>query len=126
MANELPPAVQEQLAQLQKLQSQLVMAQQQRQQIEFQARESERAAEELATIAEDAPVYRAAGGVFFRAAGRDEVVKRLMEEKELLDVRLAGFQKQEARVREAAQELQSKVQAALKNLQSASPPAKGR
>jgi prefoldin beta subunit len=126
MANELPPKIQEQLEQLQKLQTQLAVTQQQRQQIEFQTRETERAMEELKAVADDAPVYRSVGGILFRTTGKTDVLTKLDEEKESLEVRLRGFQKQEGRIKENAQELQSKLQAALRNTPGFAPPSGAR
>lgn len=116
MAVELPPQLQDQLQQLTNLQQQLQVAQQQRAQIEFQVRETERALEELTRVEDGAPVYRSVGALLVRTEGKDAVQKRLKEEKETLEVRLAAYQKQEGRIKEKATELQSKVQAALKNL----------
>lgn len=116
---DLPPKLQEQLEQLQKLQNQLAVAQQQRQQLEYQVKESERALEELKQVADDAPVYRSVGAILFKTAGKKDVLTKLEEEKESLEIRLRGFQKQESRVKEQAQELQSKLQAALANTQAA-------
>lgn len=116
---DLPPKIQEQLEQLQKLQNQLAVAQQQRQQLEYQVKESERALEELKEVADDAPVYRSVGAILFKTSGKKDVLAKLEEEKESLEIRLRGFQKQESRVKEQAQELQSKLQAALANTQAA-------
>jgi prefoldin beta subunit len=116
MAAELPPQLQDQLAQLQTLQQQLTMTVQQRQQIEFQVKDTQRALEELESLASDAPVYRSVGSLFVRTPGRDAVKKQLADEVESLQVRLKGFEKQEGRLKEKATELQSKVQAAVKNL----------
>lgn len=124
MAIELPPQLQDQLAQLQNLQRQLQVTIQQRQQFEFQVREAERALEELERLEADAPVYRSVGGLLVRTAGRDAVKKQLADEKESLGVRLRGFEKQEGRLKEKATELQSKVQAGLKTL-GAGGPARG-
>ncbi len=112
---DLPPKIQEQLEQLQKLQNQLAVAQQQRQQLEYQVKESERAVDELKQVADDAPVYRSVGAILFKTSGKKDVLTKLEEEKESLEIRLRGFQKQESRVKEQAQELQSKLQAALAN-----------
>lgn len=118
MAAELPPQLQDQLAQLQTVQQQLQLAAQQRAQLEFQLREAERALEELGKLEKDAPVYRSIGSLLIRTPGRDAVQKQLTEDKESLEVRLRGFEKQEGRLKEKATELQSRVQAALKNLNS--------
>lgn len=116
MAVELPPQLQDQLQQLQNLQQQLQIAQQQRAQIEFQVRESERALEELSNLSDDAPIYRSVGGLLVKTEGKAAVEKRLKDEKETLEVRVAAYQKNEGRLKEKASELQSKLQAALKNL----------
>jgi prefoldin beta subunit len=116
MADEIPQKVQEQLEQLQRLQNQLAVAQQQRQQMEMQVREAERAIEELGSVADDAPVYRSVGSVLFRTSGKADTIAKLGEEKESLEVRLKSMEKQEARVKEAATQLQSQVRAALKNV----------
>lgn len=113
---QIPPEVQEQLDHLQSLQGQLGMVQQQRQQIEYQLKELQRAVDGLASIPEDAPVYRTVGTILFKTDGRDAVTGKLGDEKESLEVRLRGFQKQEAQLKEEANELQSKVRAALSNL----------
>lgn len=122
MATELPPQLQDQLAQLQSLQQQLQLAVQQRAQLEFQLKEAERALEEVARLDAGAPVYRNVGSLLVRTGGRDAVQKALEEEKETLGVRLKGFEKQEGRLKEKATELQSKLQAALKNLAPPKPP----
>jgi prefoldin beta subunit len=120
MATELPPKLQDQLAQLQGLQQQLQIAVQQRQQLEFQARDAERALDELGNVADDAAVYRSVGSLLIRTPGRDAVQKQLKDEVETLQVRLKTVEKQEARLKEKATELQSKLQAALKNLSAPS------
>lgn len=116
MAVDLPPQLQDQLGQLQNLQQQLQVTSQQRAQLEFQIKEAERALEELANVAENAPVYRSVGGLLVKTEGKAAVEKRLKDDKEALDVRLGAYQKQEGRLKEKATELQSKLQAALKNL----------
>lgn len=118
MATDLPPQLQDQLAQLQNLQQQLQVAAQQRQQIEYQVKESQRALEELENVAADTPVYRSVGSLLVKTPGRDAVKKQLADEIETLQVRLKGFEKQEGRIKEKATELQSKLQAAVKNLQA--------
>lgn len=116
MATELPPQLQDQIAQLQSLQQQLTVTAQQRQQIEFQLRETKRAVEELDAVAEGATIYRSVGSLLVKATGRDTVKKQLQDEAETLEVRLKAFEKQEGRLREKATELQSKVQAGVKSL----------
>lgn len=121
MATELPQQLQDQLAQLQNLQQQLQLTVQQRAQLEFQLKESDRAAEELGALDASAPVYRNVGRLLVKTAGRDAVQKKLQEDKESTEVRLRALEKQEGRLKERASELQSKLQAALKNLGGAKP-----
>jgi len=116
MAAELPPQLQDQLAQLQTLQQQLAVMVQQRQQLEFQIKDTQRALEELESVEANAPVYRSVGSLLVRTPGREVVKKQLSDEVETLQVRLKGFEKQEGRMKEKATELQSKLQAAVKNL----------
>lgn len=124
MANgELPQQLQDQLGQLQNLQQQLQVTSQQRAQLEFQVKESERALEELANVDAKAPIYRSVGSLLVLTGGKAEVEKRLKDEKETLEVRLAQYAKQEGRLKEKAQELQVKLQAALKNLPPPAPSA---
>lgn len=121
MASEIPPQLQDQVAQLQTLQQQLKVALQQRSQMEFQVKESERALEELGSADPETPVYRAVGNLLVKTAGRDDVKKKLEEDLESLKIRLKSFEKQEGRIKEKATELQSKLQAALKNLNLTQP-----
>lgn len=116
MAVDLPPQLQDQLGQLQNLQQQLQVTSQQRAQLEFQIKEAERALEELVNVADSAPVYRSVGGLLVKTEGKAAVEKRLKDDKEALEVRLGAYQKQEGRLKEKATELQSRLQAALKNL----------
>lgn len=113
MASELPPQVQNQIAQLQQLQQQASVLVQQRQQLELAVREIERTLEELAKAAPDAPIYRTAGGLLIRAKDRDSVVKELTETRETTEVRLESAKRQEQRLRERLESLQKELQAAL-------------
>lgn len=128
MATELPPQLQDQLAQLQTLQQQLTVTVQQRQQLEYQSKEAQHALEELEKADEKTPIYRSVGSLLVKTQGRAAVQKQLKDEQETLDVRLKGFEKQEARIKEKVTELQSKLQAALKNLgaTSSTPKAQAR
>ena len=123
---DLPPQLQDQLGQLQNLQQQLQLTQQQRAQLEFQVKETERALTELENVDDKAPIYRSVGAYLVKTEGKAAVKKRLAEEKETLDVRLGAYQKQEGRLKEKATELQSRLQAALKNLPAfQQPPSSG-
>jgi prefoldin beta subunit len=110
----LPPAVQQQLAQLQQQNAQLQAVAQQRAQFEAMRAEGEQALHALEALADDAPVYRSVGAFLVREPGKAAAVSRLKEDQETLDIRIARLQKQEAALRESLQALQSKLQSALK------------
>ncbi len=86
--NELPPQIQNQLAQLQQIQQQAQAIMQQRNQVEMVLRETDRALEELKKTDDDAIVYQAAGELLIKAK-KDEVLKELEEKKDSLDVGLS-------------------------------------
>jgi prefoldin beta subunit len=113
MAGQLPPQIQNQLAQLQELQQQAQVVVSQRQQVELQVREIERTLEELAKVPADAPLYRSVGSILVRATDREGLVSELTDQKETLTVRLESAKRQETRLRERVTALQTELQAAL-------------
>lgn len=110
--NELPPQIQNQLAQLQQIQQQAQALMQQRNQVEMVLRETERALEELKKTDENAVVYKAAGELLVRAK-KDDVLKDLEEKKDSLDVRLKSLSRQEERIQSRFTQLQDQLKAAL-------------
>lgn len=110
----LPPAVQQQLAQLQQQNQQLQATAQQRAQFEAMKAEGEQALQALEALADDAPVYRSVGAFLVKEKGKADAVARLKEDQETLEIRIARLQKQESMLREAMQGLQAKLQGALK------------
>jgi len=114
--NELPPQIQNQLAQLQQVQQQAQTLLQQKGQVEMMLRETERALEELKKSPEDAEVYRAAGELLIKAK-RDEVLKDLEEKKDNFDVRLKSLSRQEERIQQRFNQLQEQIKQALGKLQ---------
>lgn len=113
MAGQLPPQIQNQLAQLQELQQQAQIVVGQRQQLELQVREVERTLEELARVAKDAPLYKSVGSLLIRASDREGIERDLTDQKETLTVRLESAKRQESRLRERVTALQTELQAAL-------------
>ena len=105
---ELPPWLREQVSRLQQLQQNLQAIMMQKQQLEIENVETDRALEELKkTGAEDA-VYKAAGSVMVKAK-KDDVIKELEEKKELSATRVKVLEKQEARVKENLKEVETKI-----------------
>ncbi len=113
MASELPPHIQNQLAQLQELQRQAQAVSQQRQQLEMSARELDRTIDALAKTSDDAPIYRSVGSLLIRAKDKAALTGDLTDEKETADVRLETMKKQETRLKERLTSLQKELEAAL-------------
>lgn len=113
MAGQLPPQIQNQLAQLQEFQQQAQVIIQQRQQLEMQVREVERTIDELAKVGADAPIYRSVGNIMVRVENRATLESDLADQKETMTVRLESAKRQEQRLRERVTALQTELQAAL-------------
>lgn len=105
--------LQAQVQQLQQLSQQLQQLTQQRMQMEAIQNENQRAAKELAELAEDAVVYRNVGSYLVRDAGRDAAVERLRDEAETMEVRVKRAKSQEEQLRKSLEQLQSRLQAAF-------------
>ena len=105
---ELPPWFKEQLGRLGQLQQNLQAIQMQKQQVEIEIVETDKALEELKKITGDDTVYKTAGPVLIKAK-RDDVVKELEEKKELSNTRVMVLNKQETRVKENLKEIQTKI-----------------
>ena len=110
---ELPPQVQNQLAQFQQLQQQLQVLATQRLQLEAKLREVTSTLEELEKVAADTPVYRSTGALLLRVEDRAALKKELEEQKETLGIRVNTIKKQEKSLGERYEQLQSKLSQAL-------------
>jgi prefoldin beta subunit len=105
---ELPPWLREQVSRLQQLQQNLQAIMMQKQQLEVETVETERALEELKKAGPEDAVYKAAGSVMVKAK-KDDVVKELEEKKELSATRVKVLEKQEGRVKDNLKEVESKI-----------------
>jgi prefoldin beta subunit len=112
--DEVSPQLQDQITRLQQARSQLQMITQQRQQVELQLKEVEEALQELGTLSDKAPIYKSIGSLLIKTKGKSEVQKELAASKESLTLRKTTLEKQEGRSRERLNEMQSKVESALK------------
>jgi prefoldin beta subunit len=111
---EMSQQLQDQINRLQQLRTQLQMITQQYQQVELRLKETEEALEELDKIDSKSPIYKSVGSILIKAKGKSEVIKELKSTKESLDLRKNTLNKQEGRTREKLNEVQSKVQNAIK------------
>jgi len=110
---ELPPQVQEDLARLQQLQQTLQAVVAQKQQLEIEMTETDRAMSELEKITSENPVYKSVGSILVRAE-KDSLLTELKEKKELLNTRVTVLGRQEERTRERIKDLQQKLQERLR------------
>lgn len=105
---ELPPWLREQLTRLNQLQQNLQAILMQKQQIEIELVETDKALEELKKVNAEDAVYKTAGPVLIKV-NRDDVAKELEEKKELANTRVMVLSKQETRVKENLKEVQTKI-----------------
>ena len=115
--NELPPWLKEQISRLQQLQQNLQAIMMQKQQIELEIVETERALEELSKITTSDSIYKAAGPLLIKSE-KDTIEKELTEKKELANTRVMVLGKQELRVKENLKEVENNINQMLKGTQS--------
>lgn len=114
---ELPPWLREQVSRLQQLQQNLQAIMMQKQQLEVESVETDKALEELKKVGADDAVYKNAGSVLIKAK-KDEVIKELEERKELSNTRVLVLSKQETRVKENLKEVENKINEMIRGMQS--------
>ena len=110
---ELPPQLQEQLLRLQQLQQTLQSVVTQKQQVELELSETDKALAELEKSTDDTPVYKSVGSILVKS-NRQVLLTELKERKELMATRVTVLGKQEDRTRERLKEIQEKLQERLK------------
>ena len=118
---ELPPLLREQLARYDQTQQNLQAVLAQKQQVELELGETEKALEELGKASDSEPVYKFAGNLLVKVK-RDDVMKELNEKKELANTRKMVLAKQESRFRETLKDLQTKIDDAVKTKPSQAQP----
>ena len=116
---EIPPQIQNQIAQFQQLQQQLQVLATQRLQLEAKLRETGGTLEELGKVGSATPVYRSTGSLLIRVEDRVALRKELEEQKETLEIRVNTIKKQEKSLGERYEQLQAKLSQALEGGASA-------
>jgi prefoldin beta subunit len=111
-ASQLPPNIQEKLTRLQQLQNTMQQLVLQKQRLDLELNESERALKTLEDVPSDAKVYKSAGAILVEKR-KDDVVKELEERKEFLEMRSKVLVKQEGNTRERLTSLQESLQKEL-------------
>ncbi|HID43960.1 MAG TPA: prefoldin subunit beta [Archaeoglobaceae archaeon] len=110
--NELPPQVQNMLAQLQQLQQQLQSVVSQKLQVEALKKETEDSLNEVQNVSEDVPLYKATGSILVKVE-KGNLLEELEEKKATYEVRLNALKRQEEKLRERLKDMQEKIQSML-------------
>jgi len=110
---ELSPQIQEQLARLQQLQQTLQAVSTQKQQLEIESSETDRAMAELEKLGDQSVVYKSVGSLLLRS-DKQTLMAELKERKELIGTRITVLGRQEERTKERIKELQEKLQERLR------------
>jgi prefoldin, beta subunit, archaeal len=112
MTAELPPQVQNQIAQLQQIQQQIQALAMQKSQVEAMQKESKMALDELERLTDDAVVYRNVGELVIKTS-KEESITKLKDREETLSLRLQSISRQEERLTSRFKQLQEQIQQAL-------------
>lgn len=109
---QIPPWLQEQVGRLQQLQQNLQSIMAQKQHLEAEQLETERALETLKKTGDNDAVYKAAGSILVKST-KPVLVSELEEKKELANTRITVLTKQEARLKENLKESETKIREML-------------
>lgn len=109
---QLPPNIQEKISRLQQLQNTLQQLILQKQRLDLERNESERALKTLDDVTSETKVYKSAGAILVEK-DLDDVVKELKERLEFLEMRSKVLTKQEGNTRERLTSIQESLQKEL-------------
>ncbi len=119
---QMPPWLQEQIMKLQQSQQNLQSIMTQKQHLEMEKAETEKALEELKKVADGDTVFKHAGTVLIKST-KQELIVELEEKQEMAKTRVTVLGKQETRVKESLKEQESKITEMMKSGSTKSPPA---
>ncbi len=111
---QIPPVVQEQLARLQQTQQNFQSIMMQKQQLESEKLETEKALEELKKASDDESVFKHAGTIMIKSNKKD-LIDELEEHVELAKTKASLLVKQEERLKTTLKEQETKIQEIMKN-----------
>lgn len=109
---QLPPNIQEKISRLQQLQNTLQQLILQKQRLDLERNESERALKTLDDVTSETKVYKSAGAILVEK-DRDDIVKELKERLDFLEMRSKVLTKQEGNTRERLTSIQESLQKEL-------------
>jgi len=111
---QIPPLMQEQLARLQQTQQNFQSILMQKQQLESEKHETEKALEELKKASDDESVFKHAGTIMIKSNKKD-LIDELEEHVELAKTKASLLVKQEERLKTTLKEQETKIQEMMKN-----------
>ncbi len=111
---QFPPWLQEQVARLQNLQQNLQSIMGQKQHLEMEQIETERALEVLKKTADTDAVFKNAGPLLIKST-KQSLITELEEKKELSNTRVTVLSKQEVRIKENLKEVEDKIKTMLQS-----------
>ena len=117
---QIPPFVQEQLAKFQQTQQNFQSILMQKQQLESQKLETEKALEELKKAGDDEAVFKHAGTIMIKSNKKD-LLEELEEQMELAKTKASLLAKQEERLKVTLQEQETKIQEMMKGSSTTKP-----
>ena len=121
MSSQIPPWLQDQIAKMQQTQQSLQSIMAQRQHLEAETAETQKALEELGKVTDDNPVYRHVGGILLKST-KKELLDDLGEAQEMAKTRAAVLSKQEERVKATLKEQEAKITELVKGGSGAGQP----
>ena len=114
MSAQIPPQIQNQVAQLQQVQQQAQSLAMQKAQMDSLQKESEIALEELEKVEADAVIYRTVGDLQIKSS-KEETVAKLKDKIETLSLRIKSITKQEERISKRFTQLQEQIEQSMGN-----------
>ena len=120
---QIPPVVQEQLARLQQTQQNLQSIMMQKQQLESEKLETEKALEELKKASDDELVFKHAGTIMIKSNKKD-LIEELEEQAELAKTKASILVKQEERLKTTLKEQETKIQEMIQSTSTNTKPPK--
>jgi prefoldin beta subunit len=125
-AGQMPPWLQEQIMKMQQSQQNLQSVMTQKQHLDIEKAETEKALEELKKVADGDAVFKQAGTVLIKSK-KQELIDELEERIEMTKTRATVLEKQETRLKESLKEQETKITEMMKsggaNPPSNAPPA---
>jgi len=120
---QIPPMVQEQLAKMQQTQQNFQSILMQKQQLESEKLETEKALEELKKASDDELVFKHAGTIMIKSNKKD-LIEELEEQVELAKTKASLLVKQEERLKTTLKEQETKIQEMIQNTSTNTKPPK--